>query len=361
MRQHSRCTRRPSPSAAPACALGRADRGGARHAAGDRVRCRSGRRSRACRRYVVSFTRSAADLAAVYELAEPPLGGRGAPVLDVVPLFETGEDLAAAPAVLDEMLDAARRCSARLAETGRRLEVMLGYSDSAKDVGPVAGDPALYDAQDRARGVGRRARHRADAVPRPRRRARPRRRPGQPGDPRPAAGLGGRAVQGDRAGRGHLRPLRQPRDRRCATSSRSPRPCCSPPTPAVEQRNAEAAAALRRAGRHDRATPRERRSARWSRPTASPTGSPRSARWRSSASCARLAARPRRGLATPSLDGPAGDPVGVRLDADACQPARLVRPGQRPRGGGREAGPRRAARRRTARGRCSPRCSTTPR
>lgn len=37
----------------------------------------------------------------------------------------------------------------RLAANGRRLEVMLGYSDSAKDIGPVAATLALYEAQTR--------------------------------------------------------------------------------------------------------------------------------------------------------------------------------------------------------------------
>ncbi|HEX6469906.1 MAG TPA: phosphoenolpyruvate carboxylase [Streptosporangiaceae bacterium] len=100
----------------------------------------------ACRRYVVSFTRSAADVAAVHELAaRAAIGGR-APVLDVVPLFETGEDLERAPAVLDEMLTLpeVRR---RLDETGGRLEVMLGYSDSAKQLGPATATLRLYDTQ----------------------------------------------------------------------------------------------------------------------------------------------------------------------------------------------------------------------
>ncbi|MCW2864138.1 MAG: Phosphoenolpyruvate carboxylase [Actinoallomurus sp.] len=100
----------------------------------------------ACRRYVISFTRSAEDIANVYELAEhAALGGRP-PVLDVVPLFETGEDLERSPAVLDGMLRLApvRR---RLLETGRRLEVMLGYSDSAKQLGPTTATLQLYDTQ----------------------------------------------------------------------------------------------------------------------------------------------------------------------------------------------------------------------
>ncbi|RCV48417.1 phosphoenolpyruvate carboxylase [Marinitenerispora sediminis] len=100
----------------------------------------------ACRRYVVSFTQSAEDVANVYELARRALPTGRAPVLDVVPLFETGADLEASPRVLDGMLELPE-IQHRLAATGGRLEVMLGYSDSAKDVGPVSATLRLYDAQ----------------------------------------------------------------------------------------------------------------------------------------------------------------------------------------------------------------------
>jgi phosphoenolpyruvate carboxylase len=99
----------------------------------------------ACSRYVVSFTTSAEDVAAVYELAEHALGER-APVLDVVPLFESGRDLDNAPHVLTGMLELPA-VQARLKANGRRLEVMLGYSDSAKELGPAAATLKLYDAQ----------------------------------------------------------------------------------------------------------------------------------------------------------------------------------------------------------------------
>ncbi|GAB3208904.1 Phosphoenolpyruvate carboxylase, type 1 [Marinactinospora thermotolerans DSM 45154] len=102
----------------------------------------------ACRRYIVSFTRSAEDVAAVYELAERALPSGRAPVLDVVPLFETGADLDASPQVLDGMLKLPG-VQRRLEQTGRRMEIMLGYSDSAKDVGPVSATLRLYDAQAR--------------------------------------------------------------------------------------------------------------------------------------------------------------------------------------------------------------------
>jgi phosphoenolpyruvate carboxylase len=102
----------------------------------------------ACRRYVVSFTRSAADISAVYELAQLSADDGCPPELDVVPLFESGADLANATEVLDGTLDL-EPVRARLAATGRRLEVMLGYSDSAKELGPVSATLRLFDAQRR--------------------------------------------------------------------------------------------------------------------------------------------------------------------------------------------------------------------
>lgn len=102
---------------------------------------------RAAGRYIVSFTQSADDLAAVHELARHAAGPGGTvPVLDVIPLFETFADLQAAPRILAEIVEHPE-FAARLEATGRRLEVMLGYSDSSKDVGPVAANLALYEAQ----------------------------------------------------------------------------------------------------------------------------------------------------------------------------------------------------------------------
>ena len=101
--------------------------------------------ARACRRYVVSFCSSALDLAAVPALARAAVGDRPLE-LEVVPLFETGEDLAHCTEVLDEWVSLPGAAQA-LAARGRRMEVMLGYSDSAKDIGPLAATLQLYDAQ----------------------------------------------------------------------------------------------------------------------------------------------------------------------------------------------------------------------
>lgn len=99
----------------------------------------------ACHRYVVSFSRTAADVAAVRALARLAVGDDGL-VLHVVPLFETRADLEAAPRVLDQLL-ALPGEQARLDADGRHLEVMLGYSDSAKDAGFLAANLELYETQ----------------------------------------------------------------------------------------------------------------------------------------------------------------------------------------------------------------------
>jgi phosphoenolpyruvate carboxylase len=99
----------------------------------------------ACRRYVISFTRSPADVVAVHALARLAVP-EGSLQLDVVPLFESRADLAAAPRVLDELF-ALPSMANRLEARGREVEAMLGYSDSAKEAGFLAANVALHRAQ----------------------------------------------------------------------------------------------------------------------------------------------------------------------------------------------------------------------
>jgi phosphoenolpyruvate carboxylase len=102
----------------------------------------------ACHRYVVSFTRSADDLKAVFELARYATAGGRMPVLDVIPLFESAVDLHNAPDVLTGML-ALPEVAARVADRRSELEAMLGYSDSAKELGPASATLRLYGTQAR--------------------------------------------------------------------------------------------------------------------------------------------------------------------------------------------------------------------
>ena len=101
----------------------------------------------AARRYIISFTQSAEDVANVYELAHLAFAHEvDVPKLDVIPLFEQAADLERAVDTLDRIIRLPE-VQRRLAETGRRLEVMLGYSDSSKDVGPTAATLVLHAAQ----------------------------------------------------------------------------------------------------------------------------------------------------------------------------------------------------------------------
>jgi phosphoenolpyruvate carboxylase len=104
----------------------------------------------ACRRYVVSFTASAGDVADVLELARLATareGGSGdALTLDVVPLFESSAALENAGSILAALLDDASYRD-RIRSSGDRQEVMLGYSDSNKELGFLAGAWMLQQAQ----------------------------------------------------------------------------------------------------------------------------------------------------------------------------------------------------------------------
>jgi phosphoenolpyruvate carboxylase len=88
---------------------------------------------------IVSGTTSAADVLAVLDATEEPLS--------VVPLFESIADLRAAPRILEELLDEPRYAQV-VEERGRRLEAMVGYSDSGKDGGYLTARWEIYRAQE---------------------------------------------------------------------------------------------------------------------------------------------------------------------------------------------------------------------
>ncbi|WP_298482879.1 phosphoenolpyruvate carboxylase [uncultured Chloroflexus sp.] len=98
--------------------------------------------------YIVSTTSQVSDLLAVLLLCRD--AGLYQPgqqsQLNIVPLFETGDDLQRAPVLLDELLQLPVYRE-HLALRDNLQEVMLGYSDSNKEGGFVAANWALYRAQ----------------------------------------------------------------------------------------------------------------------------------------------------------------------------------------------------------------------
>jgi phosphoenolpyruvate carboxylase len=103
--------------------------------------------------YVISMARSASDVLAV-ELLQRASGIRQP--LRVVPLFETLDDLKNAPEIVARLLQSSF-IQSRIAERGGRLEVMIGYSDSAKDAGLLAAAWELQRAQAAMSAVARAA------------------------------------------------------------------------------------------------------------------------------------------------------------------------------------------------------------
>ena len=215
-----------------------------------------------------------------------------------------------------------------------------------------------------AAGAARRggpARGTAAAVPRPRRHGRARRRPHPRGDPGPAVRHPGRRDQGDRAGRGHLRQVHAARRWPGRTWS-SPWPrccrrrCCTPRRRSTWRRSPGG-------------TPR------WTSPPTRPS-TPYRVAGREPGPAGLLlgrhpdrAARPAQHRLPPGQAAqrrrrpgrPAGHPVGVRLDPDPADRARLVRRRHRPAGGPRGRPHRGAARDARATGSSSRRSCPTSR
>src|SRR5262249_32182800 len=91
---------------------------------------------------IVSGTSSAADVLEVLDASEDHV--------QPVPLFETIDDLRRAAAIVDELLDDPR------VARDRRLEVMVGYSDSGKDGGYLTAQWEIYRAQQELAACARR-------------------------------------------------------------------------------------------------------------------------------------------------------------------------------------------------------------
>ncbi|HEX9116514.1 MAG TPA: phosphoenolpyruvate carboxylase, partial [Anaerolineae bacterium] len=94
--------------------------------------------------FIISMAHDAADVLTVLLMARWACCSDG---LEVVPLFETVDDLAAAPAILADLFEH-EVYRGHLASCRGEQMVMIGYSDSNKDGGYLAANWALYRAQE---------------------------------------------------------------------------------------------------------------------------------------------------------------------------------------------------------------------
>lgn len=111
--------------------------------------------------YIISMCHSADDILRVALLARErgliDLSGEQVKSrIDIIPLFETRDDLAGASKVMSDLFSDPVYLK-QLEARGMRQEIMLGYSDSAKDVGVIAAAWELYLAQEDLAEVARKA------------------------------------------------------------------------------------------------------------------------------------------------------------------------------------------------------------
>jgi phosphoenolpyruvate carboxylase len=105
--------------------------------------------ARALGSVVISMVERPSDvLAALLLMRLAGIGAGGLETLALVPLFETVDDLAHAQATMSALYDEPLY-KQQLDELEGRQEIMLGYSDSAKDGGFLASQWALFGAQER--------------------------------------------------------------------------------------------------------------------------------------------------------------------------------------------------------------------
>ncbi len=105
---------------------------------------------------IISMSRSAADIEAAVDVVDRTVG-RGK--IPIIPLFERGQDLDAAPGAIDAVLRSQLPVLSDKAPGGSRLlnmEIMLGYSDTSKRMGAFASRRRIFRAMHELTGVCKR-------------------------------------------------------------------------------------------------------------------------------------------------------------------------------------------------------------
>ncbi|WP_200979175.1 phosphoenolpyruvate carboxylase [Echinicola sp. 20G] len=98
-------------------------------------------------RYIISNCQSALHILEVYQLNKLSLAPKGDLTLDIVPLFETIDDLAAAPQIM-EQLYTNKTYAAHLKARGGKQSIMLGFSDGTKDGGYIRANWSILRAKE---------------------------------------------------------------------------------------------------------------------------------------------------------------------------------------------------------------------
>ena len=107
-----------------------------------------------CHRYVISNCGTVVDIIKVFQLARLAIGKKQGLALDVVPLFETIDDLAKAGEVMDALYRIPEY-KKHLQKRGNKQTVMLGFSDGTKDGGYLRANWSIFRAKENLTRIAR--------------------------------------------------------------------------------------------------------------------------------------------------------------------------------------------------------------
>lgn len=107
----------------------------------------------ACHRYIISNCRGAHNVLEVLAMARAS-GWRHPMPLDVVPLFETVDDLQGAPEAMQQLYTN-KTYRRHLEQRGLRQTIMLGFSDGTKDGGYLMANWSIFEAKEALTRVSR--------------------------------------------------------------------------------------------------------------------------------------------------------------------------------------------------------------
>ena len=107
-----------------------------------------------CHRYVISNCQSAIHLIEVFVLLRLLIGKDEVLPVDIVPLFETIDDLAHAQKIMDEVYGVAEYRE-HLLRRGGKQTIMLGFSDGTKDGGYLRANWSIFRAKENLTSISR--------------------------------------------------------------------------------------------------------------------------------------------------------------------------------------------------------------
>lgn len=107
-----------------------------------------------CHRYIISNAQSAIHILEVYQLAKLQLARDKNLNLDIVPLFETIDDLLHAPDIMKQLYEN-EIYRKHLRSRGNKQTIMVGFSDGTKDGGIIRANWSIFRAKEELTRISR--------------------------------------------------------------------------------------------------------------------------------------------------------------------------------------------------------------